>query len=188
MERRKYHVILSLSISRPRWLSIFLSQEQLSPPCLVCVLTAWLGDGQAGRGPQIWPERNVDWTPFVARVHSQLSGEQSKSFFLADAPGVALGRMLSCTFLWGCLLCVQGVVQYRQKYLLPLCHLKPDKIFERISFERILMWLNCPMLAKLEASIQSLIGMFLKAFPLKLSVSRGSKTFWSPWGRFTKTF
>lgn len=51
------------------------------------------------------------------------------------------------------------------------------------------MWLNCPMLAKLEASIQSLIGMFLKAFPLKLSVSRGkAKPSEALEERFTKTF
>lgn len=51
------------------------------------------------------------------------------------------------------------------------------------------MWLSCQMLAKLEASIQSLIGVFLKAFPLKLSVSRGKvKSSETLEERFTKTF
>ena len=76
--------------------------------CLCPDSLTWWQPGWKG-GLKIWPERNVDWTPLAAGVRSQLSGEQSKSFFPLAVSGSGPRKdAIFCTFLWGCLLCPGG--------------------------------------------------------------------------------
>ena len=99
------------------------------------LVTARLEGG--GEGLKIWLERNMGWTPFVTRVHSQLSGEPSKSFFpLALFRSGPRKDAIFCTFL-GDASCVQGFVQYHQKYFL----LVSAETWQDIWKDLITLWL-----------------------------------------------
>lgn len=115
-----------------QWLSIFLSRTAVtSLSCLCPDSLTWWRPGW--RGPQNMAERNVWTTPFGVRVHSQLSGEQSKSFFplAVSRSGPRKDAILLHLSLRmppvsrGCSVPARSTC---------LCQLKPDKIFERISF------------------------------------------------------
>lgn len=166
MERRKYHVILSLSISRPSGYRSFSPRNSCHLPCLVCVLTAWLGDGQA-EGPSKYGRKEMWIELHLCQSGSTASSQgNSLSLFLWRSPGVAQEARCYLLHLSLRMPPVSRGCSVPSEILCSCVSWNLTRYLKGFLFERILMWLNCPMLAKLEASIQSLIGMFLKAFPL----------------------
>lgn len=97
----------------------FLSQEQLLPSglSLFCILRT-----RQLSGPKIWPNRNVGCTPLEARVLLSIASSSglSEASFLLVIFGSGSGSWESnvLCILFGDAACLQGVVKYRQEYLL----------------------------------------------------------------------